>query len=1391
MSKRFLSLILVLSPAVFAASLPPNVDAFLSRREVLPLVDARGLNAAARAALTSGQVTSVEPRYGVPTFFWSGAERGGRTFRDMGLSPAEAARRYLLTHAEIYRAEVGRWAEAQVSHVHDLGDGTAVIVTFQQRVKGVRVFRDELKVIMTPKLELVALAGYLTPQTKALGAFSLTSHSAIGSAFQHLTGRSLTGAELVSTGVVAGGYEEFRLAGTATPARARPVYFPLPEGVMPGFYVELDVPTTEVASSYFSFVVSAVDGAVLYRKNLTSDAFTYKVWAETTAPFLPFDGPQGTGATPHPTGSPSNFNPGTATQELITLDNAGLSTNDPWLDPAATTTQGNNVRAYADIAASNGFGAGDVMGTVTDAGVFEYTYDFMVGPEANVTQRQAAVVQLFFDNNVFHDWYYDDGFNEAAGNAQANNLGRGGIGNDVLRVEAQDYSGRNNANMSTPSDGASPRMQMYVFDAAGSETIIANTATPQTFNTGVAEFGPQAFDVTAALILANDGSTTPTGGAASGTVTDACQALPAGFATGKILLVDRGGGCTFASKAEAAQAAGALGVIIANNQQGGAIDLPGTSAIVTIPTMSVGQQSGGTLKTIITNGGGNTTVTMRRQTNANRDGTLDNGVVAHEWGHYISNRLIGDGNGISNLQAVGMGEGWADFHAGLMMTREADLMVASNANWGGAYGLAGWAGSATDQNAYYFGFRRYPLSYEFSRNPLTFKHISDGVRLPTTAPVAFGASGADNAEVHNTGEVWAVMLWDCYVVLLRDARNTFPQAKMKRYLVASYKATPIMPTFVDARDAVLAVAAASDMQDFAAFMGAFARRGLGIGAVAPDRDSQSNSPLTESFVAGNAAAITEVSINDATTSCDNDGNLDANEKGVLTIKVRNTGTGALTNATVNVQTTTAGVTFPSGGTATLPTLQPFGVTTVTLPVELGDVAGAQGGMFVITITDSSLVGPVTQTAMFRLNYDVLPASSRFDDVESPMSNWTAGNDPNGATGSDFRVFQSTATQHFWFGPNPASPADTWLISPALQVGTDPVTISFKHRFDFERSNTEFFDGAVIEVSANGGAWTDLGSSARPGYTGTISTSQNQSANPLRGRMAFVGKSVNYPTFNTETVELGTRFQNQTVRFRFRIGADDAAAAKGWEIDDILFVGIVNRPFTSVTSDPNSCTNGAPTLTVGPSLEVFEREEVKLVATATDPDMDPVTFTWTQLSGPMVTINDGTFIAPDVDVDTVITVQVSASDGRAVTLPQDRTVLVKNQNRAPVASVPATIEVNMGETVQIAGSGTDPDADFLAYEWSQVSGPTVTIAGANAGVISFVAPQVETAEVVRIQLVVNDAMLASAPAIVDVVVKNPNPVVVEPEMPKGCGCATGAELLPLLLLGLVARRKRKR
>ena len=64
----------------------------------------------------------------------------------------------------------------------------------------------------------------------------------------------------------------------------------------------------------------------------------------------------------------------------------------------------------------------------------------------------SAETHLFFLTNFLHDFFYDLGFDEAAGNFQADNFGRGGLGGDSLIVVSRAI-GRNNANFSTPPDG--------------------------------------------------------------------------------------------------------------------------------------------------------------------------------------------------------------------------------------------------------------------------------------------------------------------------------------------------------------------------------------------------------------------------------------------------------------------------------------------------------------------------------------------------------------------------------------------------------------------------------------------------------------------------------------------------------------------------------------------------------------------------------------------------------------------------------------------------------------------------------------------------------------------------------------------------------------------------
>src|SRR5262249_20839688 len=139
-------------------------------------------------------------------------------------------------------------------------------------------------------------------------------------------------------------------------------------------------------------------------------------------------------------------------------------------------------------------------------------------PQANLEQRQSAVTDMFYVANWLHDWWYDSGFDEKGGNAQKDNLGRGGMGGDPLLAEGQFQAPalRNNSNMSVPGDGMSPRMHMYVWDGVTSVslTVQPGNLTP---GIGVASFGPQSFNTAGAVVLAADG-TAPD-------VNDACEAL--------------------------------------------------------------------------------------------------------------------------------------------------------------------------------------------------------------------------------------------------------------------------------------------------------------------------------------------------------------------------------------------------------------------------------------------------------------------------------------------------------------------------------------------------------------------------------------------------------------------------------------------------------------------------------------------------------------------------------------------------------------------------------------------------------------------------------------------------------------------------------------------------
>ncbi|MCM3902528.1 MAG: M36 family metallopeptidase [Pyrinomonadaceae bacterium] len=1022
---------------------------------------------------------------------------------------------------------------------------------------------------MNRQLQLVAVAGYLTgpaDQTVAgPAAFSLGPAEAAVRALRDLTeapveSSAIQGAHQSRPSKQQSPYEfyETRLDANLSfklgrPVRVKPVLFHLVGQFVPAYYIEADVelPATEdfPISRFYSYVISAVDGQLLLRNNLTAyDAFSYRVWADTTGLKAPFDNPHGNDPTPNASGVPGGPPPPFVTPNLVTLQNGPISTNDPWLPPDATTTVGNNVEAFADLSPPNGFtpGSSDTFAFTTSPNVFDRIFDPTRPPQENQNQIQAAVTQLFYDINWFHDWYYDSGFKEADGNAQVSNYGRGGLEGDGFSAQAQDFDSQNNASIAIPADGFSPHMQMGLFRGETLTSVTATGGVTGSFSNGNASFGPSDFNVTAAV-----SPTIPANG---------CGGITNNLA-GKIAFIDRGI-CTFAEKVKNAQLAGAVGVIIANVASsfnpGTPPFMPGVDPTITIGALSLNFSDGNLFRASL--GIGEPITAVLFSLASFRDSTLDNQVVAHEWGHFINLRLVS----IHSNMAFGLSEGWADFHALLLIVKQEDSAVASNSTFDGIYTVGSYA---TDD--YYFGVRRVPYSTDFAKDPLTFKHIANGVPLPTGVPIAFGQNGSNNAEVHNTGEIWATMLWECYAALLRDTlgpnpRLTFEEAqnRMKDYLVAAYKMTPPEPTLLEARDALLAVALVADSTDYLEFWQAFAKRGAGINAVAPDRFSETNTPgLVESF------DLVSVQVNDLTdsvVSCDHDGFLDNGEQGQLRLSLRNVGSVPLSATTAKVTTTNPNVSFPDGNVINLTPTPPIGVTTASVTIALNGAVGLQQIDFVVSVNDPALnpATPGTAGLSTYANADIQSAASASDSVKSPLTSWT----PGVALGSGLFArtqIAITPLNSVWAGPDLGAPADRSLVSPNLAVGPGNFSFSFSHRFAFESAGTVFFDGGVIEISTDGVNWTDIGS----GYTQTLVFG---GSNPLAGRQAYAGLSAGYPAFATQNIDLGTIYANQNVRVRFRIGEDDLIGGPGWDIDDLVFTGLTNTPFTALIASQVDC-----------------------------------------------------------------------------------------------------------------------------------------------------------------------------------------------------------------------------
>ena len=488
---------------------------------------------------------------------------------------------------------------------------------------------------------------------------------------------------------------------------------------------------------------------------------------------------------------------------------------------------------------------------------------------------------MFYWNNIIHDIQYRYGFNEAAGNFQVNNYGKGGIGADDVRAEAQDSAdlptgSRNNANFQTPPDGQRPRMQMYIWTAA----------------------------------------------------------------------------------------------------------------------------------------------------NPQRDSGLDSGVVVHEYGHGISNRLVGGPSNVSCLQNLQQpGEGISDWLALVYTAKAGDTATMRR----------GMATYLSNQPTTGNGIRGQPYSTDPSINTWTYESISSG-----SVP-------------HGVGAVWAQAMWEVYWALvshygfgpdLYDATGNAGNQRIMLYHNEGLKNAACGPTFTQVRDAIIQAAQTlHGGADVCRLWDAFAAFGLGSDAVSNGASSTAPFNGFNKPIACGGTPPPTISINDvnATEGSTASFTVSLNTASPFTTRVFYetqsgsaisgvTGTNYPNNTAITIPATgTNGPAAPYPSSIVVPagagTVQAVAVTlqgyTHTFPDDVDVLLVGPGGQRVVLMSD---VGGSTDVAgatlTFRDGFPALPDAGpivsgtfrptnvdNFENFSSPA--------PPGPYGNSFTALIGTPAEGTW------------------------------------------------------------------------------------------------------------------------------------------------------------------------------------------------------------------------------------------------------------------------------------------------------------------------------------------------------------------------------------------
>ncbi len=419
------------------------------------------------------------------------ARHGALTQAEPGRGTEPTVRGFMRENAALYGL-----TRRQVDELEVLGESRSAsglrMLRLRQTIDGLPVFQSEARATLDRDGRLIRTVGNLVPgvqQDRIPPGRLITAQEALGFAMAtvgvEVDPSAMRVERIRPDGRGAHVIAEHELITRTVPSEL--VWFPLGPGALVPAWSQVTI--VKGPADWYT-LVDARTGALLFRKdiqhNLSTEEARFGVYAQ--APGVPADSPA--------PGSPNSLAAGSGTQfmEIVRAIESMMAIQDPiaspggWIPDGGNTTVGNNVDAYLDRTGNDSPDAGTLdlngrpIGNLDPNGLprdfFGAGYDYTPPPVAgdpnmgdsptDPEYQRGVVTNLFYITNVYHDRLYDLGFDEASGNFQMFNFGRGGVEADPVHAEAQQaadsfFGGANNANFSVGPDGTPGIMRMFVW----------------------------------------------------------------------------------------------------------------------------------------------------------------------------------------------------------------------------------------------------------------------------------------------------------------------------------------------------------------------------------------------------------------------------------------------------------------------------------------------------------------------------------------------------------------------------------------------------------------------------------------------------------------------------------------------------------------------------------------------------------------------------------------------------------------------------------------------------------------------------------------------------------------------------------------------------------------